>query len=44
MGCDDSWPATVTSVVAFFCFSEAVHMMLHTMYTMKQVVPVECLD
>jgi len=42
MGCDDSWPATVPSVVVFsFTFSEAVHT---TMYTMKQAVPVECLD
>jgi len=42
MGRDDSWPATVPSVVVFsFSFSEAVHT---TMHTTKQAVPVECID
>jgi len=41
----DSWPATVPNVVVIsFSFSEAVHTTMHTMYTTKQAVPVECLD
>jgi len=45
MGRDDSWPAKVPSVVVLsFSFSEAVHTTMHTMYTTKQAVPVECLD
>jgi len=45
VGRDDSWPATVPSVVVFsFSFSEAVHTTTHTMYTTKQAMPVECLD
>jgi len=45
MGRDDSCPATVPSVVVIsFSFSEAVHTTMHTMYTTKQAVPVECLD
>jgi len=45
MGCDDSWPTMMPSVVVFFfSFSEAVHTTMHTTYTMKQAVPVECLD
>jgi len=42
MGRDDSCLAMVPSVVVFsLSFSEGVHM---TMHTMKQAVPVECLD
>jgi len=45
MARDDSWPATVPSVFVFsFSFSEAVYMMMHTVYTTKQAVPVECLE
>jgi len=45
MGRDDSWLVTVPSVVVFSCSSsEALHTTMHTMYTTKQAVPVECLD
>jgi len=45
VGRDDSWPATVPSVIVFsFSFREAVHTTMQTMYTTKQAVQVECLD
>jgi len=45
MGRDDSWTATVPSVVVIsFSFSEAVHTTMHTLCTSKQAVPVENLD
>jgi len=45
MGRDNSWPAMVPRVVVFsFSFSEAVHTLMHKMYTTKQAVLVECLD
>jgi len=45
MGRNDSWPATTSAyvlpvLVFTFSFSEAAHMMMHTMYTMKQCRPV----
>jgi len=43
MGRDDSWPATVPSVVVIsFSFSE-VHTTIYKMYKTKQAVEVECL-
>jgi len=45
MARDDSWPTTMPIMVVFsFSFSEALHTTMNTMYTMKQAVPVECLD